>query len=160
MSNDLETCPYDPSHEVRRGHAFQRHLIKCRSNNPEAAIDICKFNSTHHVQRAKLRQHERNCPDAETFEAGNAVGVQGFQEPISTASQATDEDDWDNDEGKKENESKADDGFRAPRMPRDVSNEIVRDVRHRMEPAKRVFVTSEGNRGFMPTAGRGETRRK
>lgn len=74
LESQLEQCPYVPSHQIRPGHAMQRHLQKCRKNclqdtrcpwhENAKRMSICQFNSTHHVLNSKMRDHVEKCPDA------------------------------------------------------------------------------------------------
>lgn len=50
----LVICPYDKSHEVRRGR-MQFHIDKCRKNFPEKnkELVICPFNALHLIPRCE-----------------------------------------------------------------------------------------------------------
>ncbi|XP_035909283.1 gametocyte-specific factor 1 homolog [Anopheles stephensi] len=55
-------CPYNKAHVIPAAR-IQRHLFKCRRQNPKAKIAVCRFNTSHHIPEAELKAHERNCPD-------------------------------------------------------------------------------------------------
>jgi len=56
------TCPYNPAHQITPAR-MQRHLVKCRKNNPTAEVDVCPFNCSHHFPKPERRYHLETCPD-------------------------------------------------------------------------------------------------
>lgn len=45
-------CPYDRSHEIRRGR-FQFHLQKCRKNHPCDEMVQCLYNASHVIPKVE-----------------------------------------------------------------------------------------------------------
>ena len=41
----------------------QFHLVKCRRNHPNSDIQICAFNTSHHVPAASMEEHLATCQD-------------------------------------------------------------------------------------------------
>ncbi|KXJ76371.1 gametocyte-specific factor 1 homolog [Aedes albopictus] len=64
---ELMPCPYDSSHRIPP-HSMQRHLFKCRKNNPSTKLVACPFNTAHHVPERELKLHVESCDDRATFE--------------------------------------------------------------------------------------------
>ena len=71
-SEKLLQCPYDPVHQIRP-ERFSLHLIKCRKaleNHPTSPyyhkikeFVICRWNNKHHIPRAEIDKHEKECND-------------------------------------------------------------------------------------------------
>ncbi|KAM4702059.1 gametocyte-specific factor 1-like [Discoglossus pictus] len=62
-------CPYDANHQIRACR-FPYHLIKCRKNHPDVAMQLatCPFNARHMVPRAEICHHISNCDDKRCIE--------------------------------------------------------------------------------------------
>jgi len=63
-SEMLRQCPFDPVHVVQ-AYRYQRHILRCRKQNPEKARNFrqCKYNAMHFFHRLKIDEHEKECPD-------------------------------------------------------------------------------------------------
>ena len=76
---ELEICPYDPIHRIRRKR-FPYHLVKCRKvsyqflkkndfvtllsqNHPNQKYKLCPFNARHVIPVPEINYHIRVCPD-------------------------------------------------------------------------------------------------
>jgi len=78
LNKDLIQCPYVPTHMIRQGTRFQRHLPKCRTEQlkqttspfHERALDmkVCKFDQSHHLPSREMPEHEKNCDAREIVE--------------------------------------------------------------------------------------------
>ena len=86
---DLLQCPYDPVHRILPKR-MQTHLLKCRRailGQPTSPyyqralnMDVCKFNSKHHVQKDALDAHHNNCPDKKEY-FSNVTQVTSSDDP-------------------------------------------------------------------------------
>ena len=82
-SEKLLQCPYDPVHQIRP-ERFSLHLIKCRKaleNHPTSPyyhkineFKICRWNQKHHIPKAEIAQHEKECSDNL-----NAIKIRQFE---------------------------------------------------------------------------------
>jgi len=64
---DKIECPYDPSHMVD-AKRFQRHLMKCGRQHPNAKVKTCPFNARHVVKVEEYSHHLMNCSDKATIQ--------------------------------------------------------------------------------------------
>ena len=62
-------CPYNKSHIIRAAK-WDLHLMKCRENNPDSGIIICKYVYGHHIPTENIEEHEKECYE-EHFCNGN-----------------------------------------------------------------------------------------
>ncbi|XP_072349737.1 uncharacterized protein [Scyliorhinus torazame] len=76
-SEQLLTCPYNESHQIRRSR-FPYHLVKCRKNHPKVANDIrvCPFNARHQIRKAEYKHHLLHCEDGKLAAEGGAQGAE------------------------------------------------------------------------------------
>ena len=60
----LRQCPFDPVHTIQ-AYRYQRHILRCRKQNPEKARDFvkCKFNSMHWYHKTQIQAHHEECVD-------------------------------------------------------------------------------------------------
>lgn len=56
----LETCPYDPSHRVSQMR-LPYHLIKCRKNHKDKEFSQCPYDAKHVILKAQFQEHLQNC---------------------------------------------------------------------------------------------------
>ena len=84
----LRQCPFDPVHVVQ-AYRYQRHILRCRKQNPEKAVDFrqCKFNAMHFFHKDKINQHEEECVDRARIERNRRLDA--FTGPCTTS--ATDD---------------------------------------------------------------------
>ena len=70
----LRQCPFDPVHVVQ-AYRYQRHILRCRKQNPEKAVDFrqCKFNAMHFFHKDKILQHEEECVDKARIERNRKI---------------------------------------------------------------------------------------
>ncbi|XP_053485194.1 gametocyte-specific factor 1 isoform X1 [Ictalurus furcatus] len=98
----LLQCPYDSNHKIRACR-LPYHLIKCKKNNPQLASELwtCPFNARHLMPKHELSGHMSTCVDRCSVNTDYAVTdeTQGkFQNPVSTWTIPTCEEDWDQEE--------------------------------------------------------------
>ena len=116
VESELVQCPYVPSHQVRPGHAMQRHLQKCRKNclqdercpwhEKAKKMSICQFNSSHHILNSKLKEHLEHCPEAimvlktpaEVMDTPEWLKMKPVQQNAASSGNNDEEEDWDNDD--------------------------------------------------------------
>lgn len=72
----LRQCPFDPVHVVQ-AYRYQRHILRCRKQNPEKAVDFrqCKFNAMHFFHKDKILQHEEECVDKARIERNRKIAA-------------------------------------------------------------------------------------
>jgi len=70
MEDDLETCPYNKAHRIKKSR-FAVHLDRCRRNDDTGMFTICNYNSSHHVKKGDMVEHLRTCQDKIKVEARN-----------------------------------------------------------------------------------------
>jgi len=91
------TCPYNNAHQISKSKLIT-HLVKCRRNNPDAGIEICSFNSTHHIPRDQMAEHEKNCESAKqiAYLMSAPMPSSSFNAPVSNAvpDMGIDDEDW------------------------------------------------------------------
>merc|ERR1739838_455836 len=60
----LRQCPFDPVHTIQ-AYRYQRHILRCRKQNPEKAKDFrsCQYNAMHFFHKNEIEQHRLECPD-------------------------------------------------------------------------------------------------
>ncbi|XP_055940792.1 gametocyte-specific factor 1 homolog isoform X1 [Argiope bruennichi] len=62
-ANELETCPFDEAHKVKRSR-MQIHIAKCRLNHLDSPQPfVCPFNATHILPAQEKAYHLSRCPD-------------------------------------------------------------------------------------------------
>ncbi|XP_015591120.1 uncharacterized protein LOC107265803 [Cephus cinctus] len=61
-SIQLETCPYDPSHRIRR-YKMPMHLVKCEKNHRASGKVRCPYNAVHIVDPVEYQAHLSTCLD-------------------------------------------------------------------------------------------------
>ncbi|XP_074656592.1 uncharacterized protein LOC141909842 [Tubulanus polymorphus] len=66
--DDMEICPYDPSHQEIRVRRLPYHLMKCRRNHAGLEYETCPFNARHEFPAPEKRYHIANCPDKAILE--------------------------------------------------------------------------------------------
>ncbi|KAL1020711.1 hypothetical protein UPYG_G00003670 [Umbra pygmaea] len=97
--NSLLQCPYDVNHQIRACR-MPYHLIKCRKNHPQLASELktCPFNARHLMLKHELSHHIANCVDrisVNTADLGSAEVQSKWQVPVSTWTNTTCDEDWD-----------------------------------------------------------------
>ena len=109
LTKEDKQCPYQPDHLIRKTR-FGTHLIKCRraleqdKNHPYHykihTLGICKYNQHHHIHKAELEFHEKECQ--QNFNVAYPKSVTAVTQNISPVLKGQlreDEDeDWENDD--------------------------------------------------------------
>ena len=85
--HDSETrrqCPYDSCHVID-AYRYQRHILRCRKQNPQKAADFrqCKYNAMHFFHMDTILEHEEECVDKGRIERRLTVGVQDQTKPVT-----------------------------------------------------------------------------
>jgi len=118
-SEKLLQCPYDPVHQIRP-ERFSLHLIKCRKaleNHPTSPYyhkineyKICRWNNKHHVHKAEIAQHEKECSNnlnalkirqfekhEEEIKAQITKNITPINSKLPYGNDDSDSDDWEDD---------------------------------------------------------------
>ena len=66
------TCPYNPSHQISKSRMTVQ-LVRCRRSNLDKKVDICPFNSSHHVKREDFDDHKRMCKVISFYPSAHAM---------------------------------------------------------------------------------------
>lgn len=132
------TCPYNPSHQITKDKLI-KHLVKCKRSYPDADVKVCSFNASHHVPTKDLKEHEKNCPDAQRFMSYQLqYKVRKFPQPVSSnrviISPASDEEDW-------EKEATVKESYNPYKMT--ASKQVLRKIEGATESERREFRDKE-----------------
>ena len=71
FKEELVDCPYDNAHKIIPDRLV-KHLVKCRTSlkhqyKTAINIKICEYNSSHHVHKADMEDHLKQCPSAKYY---------------------------------------------------------------------------------------------
>ena len=60
MEEELESCPYNPAHTIKRSKMLY-HIVRCRRSLP-AHLSVCEYDLHHLVHKEKMEDHYLACP--------------------------------------------------------------------------------------------------
>ena len=73
FKEELLVCPYDNAHKIIPDRLV-KHLVKCRTSSLKHQyktainIKICEYNSSHHVHKADMEDHLKQCSSAQNYQ--------------------------------------------------------------------------------------------
>ena len=94
MEEELESCPYNPLHTIKRSKMLY-HIVRCRRSLP-AHLSVCEYDMHHLIHKEKMEDHYRNCPAKRQamveYEETKKVGCLALPRPPSPPQIEMDED--------------------------------------------------------------------
>ncbi|XP_023320792.1 gametocyte-specific factor 1 homolog isoform X2 [Eurytemora carolleeae] len=95
MEEQLESCPYNPAHTIRRSK-LQYHIVKCSRSFPAGHLATCEYNATHLFKKEQMEEHYLTCPSRAQvmveYEERRKSGCLALPRPSSPPQLVLDED--------------------------------------------------------------------